>query len=100
MNDNLTSRELVLKTVPLEELSKQQWSTLHNHIEQVELSGGNESNLYKTLETLSNNQAQTELIKNDKRYYDDIKDFIVDNWNYWFNSLDETENWLTRHLVV
>lgn len=95
MNDNLTNRELTVKTSALQNLTKQQWSTLSKHIEETQ-----EPALSKIFETLSNNQAQIEIIKSDKRYYDDIKSFILDNWSYWFETEYETENWLSRHLIV
>lgn len=88
MNENFTNRELTVKVSPLQNLTKQQWSVLSKHIEQF----GNESAISKILETLSNNQAQIEVIKSDKRYYDDIRTFILDNWSYWFDTLSETEN--------
>lgn len=70
---NLTNRELLQNAMPLSSLSRKQWNMLLKHIENIECAEG-ESELYKTLETLMNNQTRIEVIGNYVSFYKDTLD--------------------------
>ncbi|MBR6081249.1 MAG: hypothetical protein IKP60_13990 [Treponema sp.] len=59
---NLTNRELLANAMPLSTLSRNQWGLLLSHIESIERTQGVDSDLFKVLETLHNNQARIEII--------------------------------------
>lgn len=70
---NLTNRELLQNAMPLSSLSRKQWNMLLKHIENIECAEG-ESELFKTLETLMNNQTRIEVIGNYVSFYKDTLD--------------------------
>ena len=71
-SDKLTNRELVQRAMPLVSLSRKQWGILLKHIEEIERSQGNESEIFKALETVHNNQARIEVMNNYYDYYGDV----------------------------
>ena len=70
---NLTNRELVQNAMPLVSLTRKQWNLLLKHIENVECVEG-DGDLFKTLETLLNNQTRIEVLGNYRTYYKDTLD--------------------------
>lgn len=69
---NLTNRDLMRNAMPLVSLSRKQWSLILKHTENIECAGDGE--LFKTLETLIDNQSRLEVIGGYVEYYKDTLD--------------------------
>ena len=68
----MTNRDLMIKAMPLNTLSRSQWKTILKHIEEIEHSGNKE--LLTALETLHTNQARLEVMSNYNDFYCDLMD--------------------------
>lgn len=71
-SENLTNKELLLNAMPLVSLSRNEWNSFHKHMEKVEREQGEDSVIFKILETLNMNQSRLEVRSNYLAYFGDV----------------------------
>ncbi len=66
-----TNRDLLQRAMPLTTLNSNQWNFICDYLDKIVFSEGVDSQIYKTLEILVNNQARLEVIGMFNLYYKD-----------------------------